>query len=53
MGQKIKSMSGLLGGRIISAAPPKCESCKNEAAGTNCVKLILAGAHSHVCVAKK
>ncbi|MBQ9187338.1 MAG: hypothetical protein IJ144_05895 [Prevotella sp.] len=52
MKHEIRSLSGLLGARIISTDSPKCETCKNDAAGTNCVKLILAGGH-HICVAKK
>lgn len=48
-------MSALLGaqGRVISVDPPLCDTCRNDAAGTNCVKLILAGEGRHVCVAKE
>lgn len=51
MKHEMKSKSSLLGARIISVAPPKCDTCKNDAAGTNCVKLIVAG--GHICVAKQ
>lgn len=49
MEHSIKNMSDLLGGRIISTDPQKCETCKKDAEGANCVKLILAGGQ-HICV---
>lgn len=49
MKHSIKNMSDLQGGRIISTAPQKCETCEKDAAGANCVKLILAGSQ-HICV---
>jgi len=52
MSNRIKNLNGVLGARVISVQPPKCETCRNDAAGTNCVKLILAGGQ-HICVAKK
>jgi len=51
MAHEIKDLNGLLGGKIISTNPPKCEKCKNDAAGTCCVKLHLYG--GTICVAKK
>lgn len=50
MEHSIKKMSDLLGGRVISTNPPMCDTCKNDAAGTNCVKLIVA--NGHICIAK-
>ena len=52
MSNRINNFNGVLGARVISVQPPKCETCRNDAAGTNCVKLILAGGQ-HICVAKK
>lgn len=49
---KIKNVNGLLGALVISTTPPKCETCKNDAAGTNCVKIYLTGKDT-VCMAKK
>ena len=50
MEHSIKKMSDLLGGRVISTNPLMCDTCKNDAAGTNCVKLIVA--NGHICIAK-
>lgn len=54
MEEKVKSngLNGLLGALVISTTPPKCETCKNDAAGTNCVKVYLAGKDT-LCMAKK
>lgn len=52
MKPSIKTISGLLGGAVISTRAPKCETCQNDAAGTNCVKLELVGGRL-ICVAKK
>ena len=52
MDYKIRSVNGLLGGTVISTQPPKCETCQNNAVGTNCVKLLLHGGRL-VCLAKK
>lgn len=49
---KSNGLNGLLGARVISITPPKCETCRNDAAGTNCVKVYLAG-KATVCMAKK
>lgn len=46
----INSISGLLGGRVISTDPPKCENCRNDAAGTRCAKIEIYG--GQLCVAK-
>lgn len=51
MKHEIKEMSDLVGGRVIYANPPKCETCENDAKGANCVKLILAGGQ-HICMEK-
>ena len=47
---EMMSMGDLLGGRVISVNPPKCDSCRNDAAGTRCVKLDVYG--GRVCIAK-
>lgn len=52
MDYKIRNVNGLLGGTVISTEPPKCETCQNDAVGTNCVKLLLHGGRL-VCLAKK
>ena len=52
MDYKIRNVNGLLGGTVISTQPPKCETCQNDAVGTNCVKLLLHGGRL-VCLAKK
>lgn len=52
MSKQIRTMNWVLGARVICVQPPKCETCRNDAAGTNCAKLILAGGQ-HICVAKK
>ena len=46
-----KNLNMVLGAKIISTNPTKCETCKNDAAGTHCAKLYLYG--GEVCVAKK
>lgn len=48
--RKPKTINGLLGGLIISTNPPKCDTCKNDAAGANCVKIYLYGRCVCVCV---
>ena len=50
MKHEMMSMGDLLGGRVISVNPPKCENCRNDAAGTRCVKLDVYG--GRMCVAK-
>lgn len=52
MDYKIRNVNGLLGGTVISTQPPKCETCQNDAVGTNSVKLLLHGGRL-VCLAKK
>ncbi len=52
MCNRIRSVNGLLGATVISTNPPKCETCQNEKAGTNCVKVELVGGRL-VCLAKK
>lgn len=52
MDYKIRNVNGLLGGTVISTQPPKCETCQNDAVGTNFVKLLLHGGRL-VCLAKK
>ncbi|MBQ3625028.1 MAG: hypothetical protein II950_06375 [Prevotella sp.] len=48
--RKIKTINGLLGGLVVSTHPPKCETCKNDAASSNCVKLHVYGGSVCVCV---
>ena len=52
MMNSIRTLNGLLGGGVISARAPKCETCRNDAAGTNCVKVELVGERC-ICIAKK
>lgn len=52
MDYRIRNVNGLLGGTVISTTPPKCETCQNDAAGTNCVKVELVGSR-RICIAKK
>ena len=52
MEHSIRTISGLLGGAVICTDAPKCETCRNDAAGTNCVKVELVGGRQ-LCIAKK
>lgn len=47
----IFSIPGLLGTRVISTNPPRCENCRNDVAGTRCAKIELYG--GQLCVAGK
>lgn len=52
MEHSIRTISGLLGGAVICTDAPKCETCQNDAIGTNCAKVELVGGRQ-ICIAKK
>lgn len=50
MEHEMMSMGDLLGGRVISVNPPKCDNCRNDAAGTECAKVDVYG--GRLCIAR-